>query len=142
MNALSEQLASLFAGEDHLVLDFETRLEQLHCYRPAVIQILVNLITNSIKYGDKELTHVVIRIEETPTQYVFEVTDNGPGIPESQHNKLFQLFSIITPHDRNGQKGNGLGLATVKKLVYRMGGEVSLESQPGEGLTIRFSVLK
>jgi len=142
MDALSSQLAQLFAGEEHLIIDFETTLQELHCYRPAVIQILVNLITNALKYGDKVQTHVIIRIEELMSHYLFEVSDNGPGIPQEQHHKLFQLFSIITPHDRNGQKGNGLGLATVKKLVHRMGGEVSLQSVPGTGLTIRFSVLK
>jgi signal transduction histidine kinase len=142
IDALTKQLAQLFAGEDHLILDFETALKELHCYRPAVMQILVNLITNALKYGDKEQTHVIIRIEEAMKHYLFEVSDNGPGIPQEQHHKLFQLFSIITPQDRKGQKGNGLGLATVKKLVHRMGGDVNIQSAPEKGLTVRFSVLK
>lgn len=136
------QLAQLFAGEAQLVLDFETTLNALHCNKPAVIQILVNLITNALKYGDKQPTHVVVRIEELMNHYLFEVSDNGPGIPQDQHHKLFQLFSIVSSHDRKGQKGNGLGLATVKKLVHRMGGDVSIKSTLGQGLTVRFSVLK
>jgi signal transduction histidine kinase len=142
VDAVRSKLMQLFAGEDQLAIDFETSIVMLNCNGSAVCQILVNLISNAVKYGDKDLTQVTIRIEEFMSHYLFEVSDNGPGIPEDQHHKLFQLFSIITPHDRKGQKGNGLGLATVKKLVYRMGGDVSLQSSPGKGLTIRFSVLK
>jgi signal transduction histidine kinase len=142
MKVLIGQLADLFAGEDDLILDFETTLNSLHCNKSAVIQILVNLITNALKYGDKQPTHVIVRIQEMMNRYLFEVSDNGPGIPEEQHHKLFQLFSIVSSHDRKGQKGNGLGLATVKKLVHRMGGEVSIQSTLGKGLTISFSVSK
>ncbi|MFM2201426.1 MAG: hypothetical protein RL040_626 [Bacteroidota bacterium] len=142
VEALRNKLMQLFAGEEQLAIDFESTIVQLHCNGSAVRQILVNLISNAVKYGDKDLTRVTIRIDELMSHYLFEVSDNGPGIPEDQHHKLFQLFSTITPYDRKGQKGNGLGLATVRKLVYRLGGDVSLQSSPAKGLTIRFSVIK
>jgi len=52
------------------------------------------------------------------------------------------LFSIVASHDRYGQKGNGIGLATVKKLVERMGGQIAILSLPGRGATFQFSIAK
>lgn len=142
IRALEEQIATLFAGEKNLVIDFDVLPQRLYIHLTAVKQILVNLISNAIKYSDKNLVVVRIRIEESASFYLFEVSDNGPGIPEKYHDRLFMLFSIVAAHDKNGQKGNGIGLATVKKLVQRQSGEIEVISEQGQGLTIRFSVKK
>ena len=139
---LQAQIAELYAGENRLVIEVATSMDDLHVHRSAVLHILVNLISNALKYGDKEINLVKILVEESPSDYLFEVADNGPGIPEEFHQKLFQLFSVLTPHDRHGQKGNGIGLATVKKLVERLGGSVTLVSIPPAGATFRFSIAK
>jgi signal transduction histidine kinase len=139
---LKSQLDELYGGESRLVIDFTSDVQFLHVYRSALFQIFVNLISNAIKYSDKEITHVSLRIEESSEYYLFEVSDNGPGIPMKDCDKLFQLFSVLAPHDRLGQKGNGIGLATVKKLVERMGGEIAYVPGSTMGGKFRFSISK
>lgn len=139
---LKSQLAELFGGESHFEFNVSSSLDYLHVHRSALIQILVNLISNSIKYNDKEITQVVLRIDQSSDAYLFEVSDNGPGIPLKDGDKLFQLFSVLVPHDRLGQKGNGIGLATVKRLVERMGGEIALAGGIASGASFHFSISK
>ncbi|MFM7234577.1 MAG: ATP-binding protein [Flavobacteriales bacterium] len=72
--------------------------------------------------------------------YRISVTDNGPGIDSRFHSKLFGLFETVASSDRYGRKGNGIGLATVKKLVERKGGTISIQSKLGEGTTFEFTM--
>ena len=67
----------------------------------------------------------------------FAVADNGPGIPERYHCKLFQLFQPL-PNSK-GHKGTGVGLAIVKQIIERRGGVISLLSRDGEGSSFQFT---
>ncbi len=110
--------------------------------KPALKQILLNLINNGIAYNDKPNKVVNIEFSESNLYYHFAVTDNGYGIAPKNQEKIFNLFERIQTPQTNGTKGHGIGLSTVKKLVERLGGEVKLESQLGEGATFSFSLLK
>jgi len=66
------------------------------------------------------------------------VADNGPGIDEKYHEKVFQIFQTLGPKDTPGS--TGVGLAVVKKIIEQMGGEIWIESVAGEGSTFFFTI--
>ena len=68
------------------------------------------------------------------------MSDNGPGIPEALREKVFEPFYSHHTTDRFGKKGNGIGLATVKNLVERMGGQISLRNNTHGGSLFRISI--
>ena len=108
----------------------------------ALEQILLNLIGNSLKYNDKEKIKIDLDCIEKDGFYHITVADNGMGIPKDKVAHIFDLFVTTGTLDRNGKKGNGIGLSTVKKLVDRLNGEISVSSTLGEGTTFKFSIKK
>lgn len=110
--------------------------------RTALHQIMLNLLTNAIKYNDKEQGQVIIRGSENEKHYCFQVQDNGPGIRPENHDTIFGMFSTLGYRDRYNQPGTGLGLYIVKKLVIKMGGRIQVQSTPREGSTFEFTLAK
>jgi signal transduction histidine kinase len=100
-------------------------------------QILMNLINNAIKHHDKRNGTIEIMVEDNDTDYVFAVKDDGPGIPEQFHDRIFKIFQTLKPRDQ--VEGSGMGLAMVKKNVEVLGGTISLESSEGQGSIFRFT---
>jgi len=114
----------------------------MRCNRAALEQVFLNLIGNSIKYNNKKRIIVNIEASEQKDHYFFKVSDNGIGIPEDKKDKIFDLFSIVGNVDRQGKRGSGIGLATVKKLVTSLGGKIKLTSKVNVGTHFEFSVKK
>ncbi|WP_067150522.1 sensor histidine kinase [Pseudotamlana agarivorans] len=128
---------------DHTVsFHLEGNVTEIKTNKSALMQVLVNLVTNSIKYNKKPKTEITITISETETEYLFSVADNGDGIPDKFISKIFNLFSIAGSEDKYGNIGTGIGLATVKNLIDNLGGEISVSSEMGQGSTFSFSILK
>jgi signal transduction histidine kinase len=101
-------------------------------------QVFTNLISNAIKFSrDGVPPRVAIGWERTPEAYRFSVQDNGIGIAQEQRSQVFEIFSRLKDKD---VAGTGIGLAIVKRIVESHGGEVGVESTPGEGSTFWFSV--
>ena len=119
----------------------EENIEML-ANKVALEQILLNLIGNSLKYNDKKKIKIDIDCEEKDGYYHFTITDNGMGIPKDRIGNIFDLFVTTGTLDRNGKKGNGIGLSTVKKLVNRLNGEIEVSSTLGEGTTFIFTIKK
>ncbi len=105
-------------------------------------QILYNLIANAIKYNDKQKGIVEIGLENTKTEHIISAKDNGMGIPESQFSNIFDIFTTLGKTDRFNQKGTGIGLSTVQKLANKLGGHITIESEPGIGTTFRIHLKK
>jgi two-component system, chemotaxis family, CheB/CheR fusion protein len=98
-------------------------------------QALVNLVSNALKFGP-DGKPVVIRAFAEGDVIVFEVRDYGPGIPRQYLDLLFTPY-FRREHDRRQHRGLGLGLTIVKQIVESHGGEVKVESRPGEGALFR-----
>ena len=96
-------------------------------------QVFRNLFANAIKYRRAEGARVRVSASDAGTHWTFVVADNGPGIAPSQHERIWGLFHTSRP-----QEGTGIGLALVKRIVESQGGQVFVESTPGDGA--RFSV--
>lgn len=106
-------------------------------------QILQNLLSNAIKFTSHG--KVSLKVNNTPKDgeydlLTFEVSDTGLGIPKDKQSQLFMPFSQVHTDRENRYGGTGLGLSIVKSLVQAMGGEIQLESEPGRGTTVMFSV--
>ncbi len=107
--------------------------------RTRLRQVLINLFNNAVKYN-REGGSVIIKTElrqpEAPgcSFSRISITDNGIGISADDIPKLFMPFERIGA-EKGDTEGNGLGLAVVKKLIDKMGGEIGVESIPGEGST-------
>ncbi len=116
--------------------------KSLFINKTALEQILINLLTNGIKYNDKPKAIISITCSENDDFYFWKVTDNGTGISEENRDKIFELFES-TPHkDRYGNQGNGIGLATTKKIITSLGGDIKVSSILGEQTTFEFTIEK
>jgi two-component system sensor histidine kinase KdpD len=92
-------------------------------------RVFVNLLTNAARYsGDQPVS---VRAREVSGRLVIRVVDRGPGIPERERERIFEAFYRGPQTDSHS--GAGLGLAIVKGFVEANGGQVSVESLPGQG---------
>jgi signal transduction histidine kinase len=108
----------------------------------AIEQIFINLFTNAIRYNDKELGIIRVVFSEDDDFYRFEIEDNGIGIAEQYHNKIFNNNFTLKITDRYNQKGSGIGLSTVKELLTALKGTIHLKSEVGTGTTFFISIKK
>ncbi|ADV50007.1 GAF sensor signal transduction histidine kinase [Cellulophaga algicola DSM 14237] len=139
---VKNNINSIFSSNPHIHLTVLSELNTLTINETALDQILINLVTNAIKYSDKPEVQITIGIDDSKTHYLFYVEDNGPGIPEDKYNSIFDIFTINTPLDKFGVRGNGIGLATVKKVIEKLGGEITVKSTLGEGSKFSFTIKK
>lgn len=100
-------------------------------------QLLQNLVKNGIEHGAENGSPTVrVTGERRDEEVVVSVTDDGPGIPADQQERVFRMFE----QGRRESDGTGIGLAVCRRIVDRHGGSLEVESAEGEGTTFRFSV--
>jgi signal transduction histidine kinase len=112
---------------------------------PSVIGDLVqltrlfqNLLVNSIKYRDSDVPRIHVAVKEADGEFVFSVQDNGIGIDPQYSEKIFGIFRVLQPRERNS--GSGMGLAICRKIVTRHAGRIWVESALGKGATFYFTL--
>ncbi|HPH97636.1 MAG TPA: response regulator [Anaerolineaceae bacterium] len=109
-----------------------------------VRQILVNMLSNAVKFTEKGEVVVTVTSHQTaegPYELHFAVRDTGVGIPEDRRDRLFQSFSQADSSTARKYGGTGLGLMISKRLAEKMGGKMWFESQVGLGSTFHFTIL-
>ncbi len=94
-----------------------------------VLQVLLNLVGNAIRYAPQG-SQIWIRLEQAGAQACVIVADQGPGLAPDQQARVFEKFERL---GRSGDGGSGLGLYISRRLARAMGGELSVESAPGQG---------
>ena len=109
--------------------------------REAMIQVLINLIENSIKFGQSAVRkEITVRIYQDADQVKIAVADRGPGIPQRALKKVFDDFYRVDNALARKTRGTGIGLALVKKFIDLIGGHVTAENNPQGGCTITISL--
>ncbi len=114
------------------------RLPVINAAPIQMVELLQNLIANAIKFRGKESPRVHVSAERKDGFWQFGVRDNGIGIDPAYKDKLFNMFSRL--HSQQEYEGTGIGLALVKRIVERHGGEVWFDSEPGKGSTFYFTI--
>jgi len=103
-------------------------------------QMISNIISNVIKFNDKETIEIKISVRKEQPATVLEISDNGPGIPIEEQDKIFEEFYQIEKYFTGNIAGTGLGLPLVKKIVTAYGGTVSIKSDIGQGTTLKITL--
>ena len=105
-------------------------------------QVLINLVNNAVKFTDRGEIIVVLRVlekDESRVTLQFSVQDTGIGLSREQSDRLFQPFTQAERETTRQYGGTGLGLSISKRLVTMMGGNIRVESEPGQGSTFIFT---
>ena len=140
---MSVLLSGIVGSSQHKLQDLggEVRVSPLPSLvsdRVGLEQIFSNLIENALKYRAPDRTPVVeVRGWLEGERAIFEVSDNGRGIDPKDHDRIFDLFRRSGTQD---QPGEGIGLAHVRAMVYRLGGIISCQSALDAGATFRLSM--
>jgi signal transduction histidine kinase/DNA-binding response OmpR family regulator len=150
LNATVERTVAVMAGRAReksldLVVFVEPHARGVYLGDSTRIrQVLLNLMSNAIKFTDKGAVSVLVRrtssLSGTDIPLRFEVTDTGIGIAPAEHTRLFQKFSQLDASATRRHGGTGLGLAICKQLVELMGGRIDVQSTPGKGSTFWFEL--
>ena len=125
--AVRENNAQVDVGEMPVVVGDQTQL----------VQLFQNLLGNAIKFRRPVDLRIRVRAEPDAAQWRFSVEDNGISIEPDHFGQLFQVFQRLHGEE---YPGTGIGLAVCKKIVERHGGQIWLESEPGQGTTFFFTL--
>ncbi|MEM5794202.1 MAG: ATP-binding protein [Candidatus Aenigmatarchaeota archaeon] len=139
LNDVKNEMIEL-AKEKSLYLNVEVEkgISNVLTDREKLKRILLNLVSNSIKYTEKG--GITIKAEKEGDEIKFSVSDTGIGIPKEHFNKIFtRFFQVSSPYTRKA-KGSGLGLSICKELVELLGGRIWFDSEVGKGTTFYFTL--
>lgn len=134
-----EKVLQLINPGPHVVVE-KINLDNNIFFQPmALRQIISNLLSNALKYNDKDIA--IIKIEFNPKELTLSVKDNGQGIDEKYHTKVFNMFETLG-NQSNGESSTGIGLSLVKKLVERNDASISISTNTELGTEFIISNLK
>ena len=140
LNDLLEDIIDLLQIAENCEINLPDNNLKIFGNHAALGQVFMNLISNSLKYNNNEKIVIEIDCTENREFFNFSISDNGIGIPKEKQEHIFDLFITATEKDRQGKKGHGIGLSTVKKLVGSLGGNISIQSEEGSGTRFEFSI--
>lgn len=106
--------------------------------RTQLGQVLRNLVGNALKFRGEGPPRVEVSARRAGDRWALQVSDQGPGIDPAYHERVFEVFQRL--HAPGELPGTGIGLAIVKKIVERHGGEIRLDSALGEGARFTFTL--
>ncbi len=143
VNDIRESL-EIRMNELDIIFTVPEALPVVYCDQVMVSGIFRNLVTNAMKYNDKENKIIEIGTvnhedKKVKGHVTFYVKDNGIGIREKHHKAIFRIFKRLHGRDKFGG-GTGVGLTNIKKIIERHGGKIWIESSFGSGTTFYFTL--
>ena len=137
INQMVSEIFEIQNNKPGLRLVLNNTLPTLNTVTTPLELIIRNLFSNAIKHHDLEEGVIQVSSREVDNQFIeISVCDDGPGIPEKFHQRIFGMFQTLKPRDE--LEGSGMGLALIKKLVEGYGGKVTLKSE-GRGACFSFT---
>jgi len=121
-------IVAMQAPPPGFVVTYEGEGLMLRTHSVALQVVLENLISNSLKHHDRSEGRITIRTRRVDGLMEFRVSDDGPGIPEQFHRRIFEIFQTL--QSRDDHESSGIGLAIVKRKVESHGGRIWVESAP------------
>ena len=121
-----------------LIPDIQPNIPNIHTDEARLRQIIINLISNALKFTDNGEVRVTTRIIQTDLQ--ISVSDTGIGIPADQLTTIFEEFRQVDGTSTRRHQGTGLGLAITKRLIELLGGHISVTSTIGAGSTFTLTI--
>jgi two-component system phosphate regulon sensor histidine kinase PhoR len=122
-----------------LSVDVASELPVVLADRGAIVDAVLNLLTNAYKYGG-DPPSIGVRARHSGKHVLISVVDNGPGIAPAEHKRIFQKFYRVDDRLSRDREGSGLGLAIVKHVVRAHNGRVELTSALGKGSTFTIAL--
>ncbi len=117
--------------------DIEPRLPHVMADRDRIVQVLINLISNAVKFT--EAGRIVCRVErDGPDRLAISVIDSGAGIAPEDHEAIFEKFRQVGDTLTDKPAGTGLGLSICREIIEHLGGRITVESGLGRGSTFTF----
>jgi len=138
LSKLVEETIQILNVPKHIEIIILKPLPSIKGDRTMLQQVFQNLLSNAIRFIDKDKGIINIDVEDKKNYYQFSVQDNGIGIDEKYHDKIFKIFHSIN----KGKDSSGIGLSIVKKIIEYHKGKVWLNSEPGVGTTFYFTLRK
>lgn len=141
LKELLESIVKNIDFENKILLNaIETNVE-INTSKIGLLQIFQNLISNSRKFSDEDKVEIDVQLSEDEFFYHLKFMDNGPGIEKQYWKKVFQMFETLDNSDNNN---TGIGLATVKSIINRLGGKIEIieKEDKKKGVCFYFSILK
>lgn len=135
---LVHDIIELLIIPDHITVTVAPELPTILGDKFRLQQLFQNILHNAVKSIDHKEGKVKVAASENEKFWRFEISDNGRGIPEKYHHKIFKIFEKID----NDQAATGIGLSIAKKVVDFYGGTIDLKSSPGKGTTFYFTLPK
>lgn len=133
-----EEIINNLDAPKNFTITIDPNLPIIQTSLVQISQVFTNLISNAIRYNDKEQGIIEISAKKGVNFYEFFVKDNGPGIEPKFHEKVFMLFQTLAARDK--KESTGIGLTIVKKIVENLGGEIKLESDKNMGANFKFKL--
>jgi signal transduction histidine kinase len=121
--------------------DVPKDLKPIHSDRQKVKQILLNLLSNALKFTAQGSVKIAARAQHAPKSIAIAVTDTGIGIAPEDHARIFEDFKQLDNSPTRAYGGTGLGLSICKRLADIIGGDISVKSQLGKGSTFTLTLM-
>jgi two-component system sensor histidine kinase KdpD len=129
------------AGKHHLTVSLPDDLLMVKADAPLIVQVLVNLVDNAVKYTP-DGSDIVISAEDDADRVYISVADNGPGITDEDKPRLFDMFFTASSVRSDARRGLGLGLALCRAIISAHGGDIRVIDNHPHGSIFTFTLIK
>lgn len=137
MHSVVQQVVDEIQKPPHIKVKINNQLPTLFADENMLEKVFEILIQNAIKHNDKDFGIIELGCETTEKDYIFSIKDNGAGIPEKYHKKIFEMFQVL-----ESSESTGISLSIVKKIISNFKGEIYVESILTKETTFYFNLPK
>ena len=138
LNSLFDDLRKIILIPENISLNILKKLPIVKGDSTKFKQLFQNLVSNAVKFSNKEKGVIEIDYIVEASFYLFSVKDNGIGIEKKHHEKIFKIFHSLN----KSKESTGIGLSIAKRVVELYKGDIWLESEEGKGTTFYFTIKK